>query len=106
MTVGSGASSGCRNSTTSTDSGRGSSEGGGASISHTAGVKTGGHRPGAQYGHHHRSVVIMMSSIVSHVIQGVPKEIRLSCLGLLEEVFGGHPVENKVGANPSSMESG
>ena len=49
--VGSGASSGCRNSTTSTDSGRGSSEGGGAI---TAGVKQGG-RPATQYGHHHRS---------------------------------------------------
>ena len=55
VTVGSGASSGCRNSTTSTDSGRGSSEGGGASLSHTAGVKPGG-RPGPQYGHQHRSV--------------------------------------------------
>ena len=62
VTVGSGASSGCRNSTTSTDSGRGSSEGGGASLSHTAGVKPGG-RPGPGYGHQHRSVSSLHVSI-------------------------------------------
>ena len=84
VTVGSGASSGCRNSTTSTDSGRGSSEGGGASLSHTAGVKPGG-RPGPQYGHQHRSV----SSLHVSITQCHPQAVQCLLVPVLSVLLPG-----------------